>query len=447
VTNLASNATHQNIDVQRSAVQTLGYICEKLAASSLKPSIEEVEAIIGGVAAGLREGQANDQIRITAIKALQDSLPIFKEELGQEKVREFLLGEILKNSSHSNDEVSLKSVQCLIDIVKSSYIYLSKRYMDVILDRTAALLQKNSPSIVIASTEFWHSLASYEIQQLNRQRAGDTNSTCHYFIKNYSQPITKLLLENLMKKDTEDDSGLSIHTACLDCLIRVNNLSYESNKDLNISFISNQIGSDNERAKVAALLCFEAMILGYDEDIVQLIDASFKNILEFLKVNPVVCKAALKVISAISERYPGFMLIDRICSAWLEILLKILHSELRFSRYICTILESKAGLTPDIGKAVSSRDVQQGEFISKTLEVIKMLVEICFTKCNPNQLYIVNHCFLATMSLAISLKSVQSCNEVLEFCNKCLLNTHNLSKDMRNAIRDGLLITSMVLLQ
>lgn len=342
VSNLAKNSTHEDTDIQRSAVLTLGYICEKLATNTIKPSEEDIESIMTGVATGLMDEQKNENIRLTAIKALQDSIPLFKDELQKENVREFFLTLILKNAAHSNQEISLKATQSLIDIIKSCYQYLSLKYMNVILERTVGLMKHSSTSIVIASTEFWNSMAHYELHQKEKIELGERSTPYHGFISSYGPQITTALLENLMKKDSEDDdSGLSVHAASLDCLINVNTLASGTNKDINIGFISSQIGSDQDKGKVAALMCFEAMILGYTDDINNLIDSSFSNIVEFLRINATVCRAALKVIRAISDRYPSYMLHDKVVNIWLELLVKILHSELKLASYVCTILGSK----------------------------------------------------------------------------------------------------------
>lgn len=322
---------------------TLGYICENLASSNLRPSIEDIESIMAGVANCLVEEQKNEQIRLTAIKALQDSIPLFKEELQKEATRDFFLTLILKNANHSNEEIVLKAVQSLIDVFKSCYNYLTARYMDVISDSTLTLMKKTNPAIVIASTEFWNSVALYEIKLLEKHSTEGANHAVHNIVASYGEKVTLGLLENLMKKDTEDlESGMSIHAITLECLTHVNTLAYETNKDLNLKFISNQIGGERNESKVAALMCFEAMISGYNQDISSLIDSAFTNIIELLKVNPVVCKAALKVITAISEQYPGFMLLEKVTTVWLEILISILQSEIKFASQVCLILGSRA---------------------------------------------------------------------------------------------------------
>jgi importin subunit beta-1 len=346
VSTLSTNTTHSNVDIQRSAMLTLGSICDKLAINNIRPSKEDIDAIMTGVAGGLVEEQKNDQIKLTAIKALQDSIPMFKEELQKDASRDFFLTLILKNATHTNEEIVLKAVQCLIDIIKTCYRYLHNRYMDVILDCTIALMKKNAPSIVVATTEFWDSVAQYEVKLLEKKQNEDSSIIFHNIVASYSPKITQTLLENLMKKDTEDiDSGMSVHAVTLDCLIHVNALAGESNKSLNIEFISNQIGGENDKSKVAALLCFEAMILGYNQDIVNLIDSSFANIVEFLKINATVCKAALKVITAISEKYPSFMLIDKVTNIWLEILIKIVHSDISLASPVFTIFGSSLHIT------------------------------------------------------------------------------------------------------
>lgn len=240
---LYNDAISKNVEFQKVAITTIGYICEKLATNKLQPNSEEIDTIMAGIATGLSDEQTNEEIRLASIKGLLDSIPFFKDLLKQEGVREHFLTLILKNCAHTNEEIVLKSVQCLIDIFKGCYPYLSARYMDVILDATVKLMKKPSASIVIANVEFWNSVARYEAKLQFKQALGEESGVAFYnFTNTYAKPVTICLLENLMKKDNEDvESGLSVHSASIECLAHINSLGFENNKEVNIQFISGRL--------------------------------------------------------------------------------------------------------------------------------------------------------------------------------------------------------------
>lgn len=247
----------------------------------------------------------------------------------------------MKACSHQSEDIELKAVQCLIDMIKSCYQYLTSMHMEIIVERTLDLLKSNRTSVTIVIAEFWSVVAKHEWKLQINQKV-DPKITIHYFIKQFAQKLSKEFLLILLKKDTEDiDDGFSVHGATYDCLININQMAGQANRDITIEFIDKMIGSDVESNKVAALLCFEAMILGADWDVAELITSSFPTVLKFVQVNPTLCKASLKVIKAISVRYSDYLLKDTICVEWLELLIKLLQSDAKLGTLVCDILTSK----------------------------------------------------------------------------------------------------------
>jgi DNA mismatch repair ATPase MutS len=97
-----------------------------------------------------------------------------------------------------------------------------------------------------------------------------------------------------------------------------------------------------------------------------------------------------------------------------------------------------------LGTSAFSKGIQQGEFIAKSLDICKALAEVAFSKGSNSSLFIINDCFVAIMSIAKSMPNITSSNALLEFCNNCLQNTQSMQKEMKLAIRDGLLVVIMV---
>ena len=438
VSNLSSNASNENINVKKCSIITLGFICEKLAANKLKPDADDTEKILAGVACGLIEEQGNNDLRVTSLKAVQDMIPFFKDQLREETTRDFFLTLILKHAKMENEEVVLKAIQCLIDIFRNCYEYLSERYMNVILDITTSLMRNSVESIVIATTEFWDSVAKFEGELVFRT-GGGPNLTCLNFVFNYSNQLTQVLLENLLKKDNEElESGLSIHSVTMDCLSKVNSLGFKTNKDLNISFISNQIVSERDLNKVAALQCFEAMIIGAPEDISKLIESSLTTILQLLLVNEKLCIASLKVISAVAINYTSILLHEQICPKWLELTAKLLQNDLKYAPDICKIYA-------ECGNSLyGSSPGSNSYFMTKSLDLCQGLLEICFTKLSQSELYIASDIFIARMSIAKSLDTLERLGEFMDFSSKCLFNVQRLPGELKSAVKEGLFIDLMV---
>ena len=198
-----------------------------------------------------------------------------------------------------------------------------------------------------------------------------------------------------------------------------------------------QIGSEAEKNKVAALQCFQAMIIGCDSKVNFLIEASFSNILLFLKGSPALCKATLKLLEAIAGTYPAFMISDANCKNWLELLFSLLNTDQSFIPHICRVLER-------VGEACFRQGLTNTLFASKAVDLIKILVELCFVKTNSGNIFIVTECTVAIIGLVKCIVKVQEMNTLLDFLNKCLANTHNLGGDVKTSIKESLFTTILV---
>lgn len=271
---------------------------------------------------------------------MQDSLPFLDEKLREEEIRDFLLTLIIKACNHPNEEIAHKAVQCLIDMFRGCYAYLTMRHMEVLVDQTMALLKSRSTSIAIAITEFWNTVAKYE-SKLERKKKVEEKTVIHYFMPQVAEAVTKELLLTLLKRDDEDiESGMSLHGATYNCLISINDIAGDAIKGMNLEFIDKLIESEERANKVAALLCFQAMILGSRQDVSQLICSSILTVFKFITVDQVLCKSALKLIHAIAVKYPIILLKDALCVEWLEVLMKLLQGEDLFCALVCEVLSS-----------------------------------------------------------------------------------------------------------
>ena len=80
----------------------------------------------------------------------------------------------------------------------------------------------------------------------------------------------------------------------------------------------------------------------------------------------------------------------------------------------------------------------------KSFELRKILAEVCFTKGAAGSLYVVADCYVAIMDLNKTMTKPLLLS-YLEFANSCLVNTHNLNKEVKNAIKEGLMVSIMVI--
>ena len=441
--NLSRNAGLDDEAIQKSAITTVGYICEKLARSpKLKPSEQDITNFIVAIVPGLAETQKNEDIRLTAIKALQDMIPLFKPRMKEDSIREHFLGAIIQNCSYSSEEVVLKATQCLTDIFKNIYEYLSMRYVTVIAEKTLPLLQKSS-AISISVIEFWNSLAIYEEKLVNRASVGDNSIPCQYFINGCQQALTQALLQNLLRKDTEEmDSGLSIHAASRECLAHVNFNCQNANSELNIKFIEAYIG--NEETKVAALICFEAMVIGAGANVGPIagpVEQSFASMLGIIKsTDQRQVAAALRVLSAESEKIPLVLAHNQNFPQWIELLFVVMSQNPAHVPIVCNILSNTSTYV------LKNKSQSTSQFMEKSIDLSKKLVELSFAPVSLANIHCISEFYSAAMTLSRILDKTELVEDFMGFLAKVLVETAKLPSEARTAIKEGIytvLITSV----
>ena len=429
---LSDNTDNQDEGIQRSAVLTLGYICDKLSTSSLTLPKSEVEMMLTGIAKGLKETQTNSDIKKTSIGALQNSLAFLTELLEEEPVMELVLSLALRAALNANLEIAVKAVEVLIDLYKICYHKLTDKYMRVLAEKVIECIKNKNPSIAIAATEFWNS-AAYLENKRERKRRFDESVVFHNHIAGYAQQLTVALLENLMKKDSEEESGKSVHSATFETLTSVNRLGSQSNREVNFEFIKLNINSPDEQRQISALTCFEAMVLGSQGDISDLVLGSIEFILKILKQSINICKAVLKLLRSLAEKYPHILLNDKVCVEWLELSLTVYLQDPSLGLLVCEVLKESANSLPKIGQS-------QGYFIARTDMLIHHLLKACLEHSNEKDLQLVTDSLVAVMWIIKSLKDSAKLLAILGMLADALAGANSLHRDLKNTFKEGILL-------
>ena len=439
--NLSQNTKHQDVDIQRSAVITLGYICDKLATSDFRLSRNETEPILYGIQIGLSEEQQNEEIKLTALKALQDSILLLSEILLEDEAIELIFTLILKNILNQNIEIAVKSVECLIDLYKTCYQKLTRKYMDVLAEKITGLLRSSAQiSITIITTEFWNAAAILEAKLMKKQKF-ESIVVCHDHIKTYSVQITEALLECLTKKDNEDmESGRSIHGAAFEALVNVNSISINQNKDVNFKFIYQNMNTDDERAKICGLNCFEALVLSVRNGLEELILESLEGVFHLMSVSRSLCKASLKLLRAAAETYPKLILSDKICVEWLEKVMRIYQEEPSLASFVCDIIKLSA-------PSLSDPDANQAYFRSKSDHIVQLLLQSSMSYSDCSNLQFLHDSLTTSLWIVRSYKDQEKLRSVLGMFTEALGSVSKGFKELKDSLKEGILVNILTCIQ
>jgi len=429
---LSDNTDNKDEGIQRSAVLTLGYICDKLSTSSLTLPKSEIEMMLTGIAKGLKETQTNEDIRKTSIVALQDSLTFLTEILEEEPIMELVLTLALRAALSENQEIAVKALEVLSDLYKACYHKLTDKYMRVLADKTIECIKSKTPSIAIAATEFWNS-AAYLENKRERKRRFDESVAFHNHVAGYAQQLTVALLENLMKKDSEEESGKSVHRATFEALTSVNRLGSQSNREVNFEFIKLNINAKDEQLQISALTCFEAMILGSQGDTSDLVLSSIEFILKILRQSINICKAVLRLLRSLAEKYPHILLNDKVCVEWLELSLTIYLQDPSLGLLVCELLKESANSLPKLGQS-------QGYFVTRSDMLIHHLLKASLEQPNAQDLQLVTDSLVAVMWIIKSLRDPAKLLAILAMLSEALAGLATLNRDLKSTVKEGVLL-------
>jgi importin subunit beta-1 len=145
VNTLAENSQHEDYNIRRASITTLGYICQELKAVNADINSLSCEQILGCLLLGASEPGV--EIVDISLSALRDSIPFLKNILENQtfcnKTVEILF------SMLENVDYRTKVYEILFEYGKYCY-HLLDNYVNAIIQFTVAHIQERSDNSILA---------------------------------------------------------------------------------------------------------------------------------------------------------------------------------------------------------------------------------------------------------------------------------------------------------
>ncbi|KAM9899563.1 hypothetical protein OXX79_005662, partial [Metschnikowia pulcherrima] len=116
--------TEQPINVKRSCLLAIGYICEGADASDPQ-IIAQSNGILIAIVQGVQATEPSVQVRLTAINALIHSLSFIKHNFQREGERNFIMQVVCEATQAEDAELQAAAFACLARIVQLYYQHMS----------------------------------------------------------------------------------------------------------------------------------------------------------------------------------------------------------------------------------------------------------------------------------------------------------------------------------
>lgn len=179
VISLSRMLTESTLEYRIPCIITLGFICEELHGKPYNMSMSQSETILTGLLFCVSETEQDNRIRLTAMKALQNSVKYYTKILEDSKAQELFFESLMFNITKTDTSVARTAIEVLLEVVRPLYQYLD-RYLSVIVKYMAEIISNSvkTPSMAIIATELFGVIAVYELEIKNSQVPTYNHRTC-----------------------------------------------------------------------------------------------------------------------------------------------------------------------------------------------------------------------------------------------------------------------------
>jgi hypothetical protein len=300
---LAQNIQRNNIENQRTAIMTLGYICEFLNLDKIRslPALK-VDQLLSGICIAL---SLKNELSNTAVSALYNSIWYLRDNMSDEKFSDFILDlliDLLTDSLNCKNEETMRNIiLCLGEITNMIFDNFGK-YAQITFERVLNCYRSCFDSIIVACNEFF-----IELIKLEKRKK------LHYFDLHWEN-IINCALESLIAKvgvtNSESESFFVVNSL-IDLLSNINGIYMEKSFEILISYTREFIESENENYKLSALAVFESMLENSENPLVfDFLNYGFNGIINYLGGgSPRVQHRAMILLCKISQFHPNVFFI------------------------------------------------------------------------------------------------------------------------------------------
>jgi importin subunit beta-1 len=225
--------------------------------------------VLGGLVSNIVPEVTNPQVKLIALKGVLNLLRFCIKNFKIDTERRLLLAHIIASCSFPHMEVRVKAMQCLVEISREFYDYLTEHIEDI-GKVTFTAMRLDESDVALQALEVWSSLCDEEISK--RENALEYKG----FIKTAAPGLVNVLLENLSKKTESDDDDWNICVASGCCLNLVSQIVGDQITNTVIAYTSQNIISEDWKLRDGAIFAFGSILEGIPKDNVNtLVDLLF----------------------------------------------------------------------------------------------------------------------------------------------------------------------------
>ncbi|OTA62839.1 ARM repeat-containing protein [Hypoxylon sp. EC38] len=269
VQNVSQGAPHQ----KQASLTCIGYICESQDPELRTALIGHSNAILTAVVQGARKEETNQEVRLSAISALGDSLEFVGNNFKHEGERNYIMQVVCEATQAEDARIQQGAFGCLNRIMALYYENM-RYYMEKALFGLTILGMKNEDEDVAKlAVEFWSTVCEEEIniEEDNAQvDSADQMRPFYNFARVATNEVVPTLLQLLTKQDEDaTDDEYNLARAAYQCLQLYAQAVGANIIPPVIQFVEQHLRSEDWHYREAAVAAFGAIMEGPEEKVLE----------------------------------------------------------------------------------------------------------------------------------------------------------------------------------
>lgn len=335
---LLQNVTSGSEGCIHATLECLGYLCDELEEGAIDE--QDTNRILTAIVDGIR-AERPPAIRLAAITALRNSLEFVSENFKRKQERDHLMQKICEATQSPDLRTRVVAYECIAAIATMYYEYLAE-YMETLCKLTFNAITGDQDEVGLQSLEFWSSMCDVELDLIEEMNYAQLENRtdyipCNYYVQTVLNTLIPLLTETLKKQeDDQDEDSWNLSMAAATCLALVAQVVGDACVDLTMTFITQNIESNEWRPKEAAIMAFGSILDGPDSvKIAPLVRQALGFLMGCMKFDNILVRDTTAwTLGRICELHCG-CISGEMLPGLMQLLLEGLDQEPRVSHNVC----------------------------------------------------------------------------------------------------------------
>ncbi|KAG2226727.1 hypothetical protein INT45_001074, partial [Circinella minor] len=281
-----------NAALKMATLQAIGYVCEATDPVCLQRQSNE---ILTAVVQGARKEEQDQEVRLAAIRALNNSLEFVKENFEREGERNFIMQVVCEATQSQSSDVQVAAFECLVRIMQLYYDKM-RYYMEKALFglTVAGMNNQEDEKVVLQAIEFWSTVCDEEIELKEEAlEAAEMGETPEHNLYNFAEYATGDIMPVLLwlltkQEEDEDEDEWSVSMAAATCLSLFAQCVRNNVIGPVVPFVESNIQNTDWRYREAAVMAFGSILDGPDDTVLMpLVDQALPTLINMM-TDPVV---------------------------------------------------------------------------------------------------------------------------------------------------------------